>query len=271
MTNPAITAVVRCGDLIGEVYRTVDSVLSGPLAARTVSLIAERGTPVAADAWLESFAQTRGVRFLRVDGAGPGAAWNAGLDAAGASDFALCVEAGDALQPQALAIMAARLASDRDVAVVTSGIEWVGPGTRRSFSAPAGGSAVDLLADPLAAHTSSLFRWSMWKANAGFDEEMPALEHTDFWLRLIAAGNTLAVEPAPLLARRVSARALHRRTWLTPDYRRAVETLFARHWQAAALTPGALLQRKETAARAEHLRHEKHRASSPRPSRKSRV
>ena len=113
--------------------------------------------------------------------------------------------------------------------IVTSGIEWIGPGAHRTFTIPGACAPCEVLADPHAVHASSMFRWADWQSAAGFDESLPALEHADFWLSLLARGGAIVVENAPLLRRRVHAAALYKRTWLTPDYRRALEALFDRH------------------------------------------
>jgi peptidoglycan/xylan/chitin deacetylase (PgdA/CDA1 family)/SAM-dependent methyltransferase len=260
MTTPAIGAVVRCGDLVAGVYRTVSSLLTGTTAARAVAIVADPSTPAMSDAWLAAVASARGLRFLRVPATAPGAAWNAGLGELGPVEFAVCVESGDSLEPSALDTLGRRLSSDPAAGFVTSGIEWIGPGTHRTLTVPFGSTPLDILADPLAVHVSSMFHLSHWQASTGFDEEMPALEYSDFWLRLLDGGGAGIATDAPLLQRRVHARALYRRTWMTADYRRAVDMLFERHWKVAAATPGALLERKEQLVLAEYLRHQTDRA-----------
>jgi len=104
-------------------------------------------------------------------------------------------------------------------------------------------------------HGASLFRWKLWKASPGFDKEMPALEHTDFWMTLLGLGGRAEVEPAPLLRRRVHVRALYRRTWMTDDYGRAAKALFDRHSTIAEGAPGALLGLMEDALLREFGRH----------------
>ncbi|MEQ1897751.1 MAG: polysaccharide deacetylase family protein [Vicinamibacterales bacterium] len=256
MTRPTIGAVVRCADLVAGVYDTVASLLGGSTPADAVAVVADPSTPRIADAWLAAFANARRVRFLRVDTLAPGAGWNAGLDAIGPVDVAVCIESGDVFERSALDLMSRPLSSGPAVTLVTSGIEWVGPGSRRAFTVPSGSVPSDLLADPAGAHVSSLFRWSQWRTTTGFDEQMPALEHTDFWLTLLGHGGTVAVETLPLLRRRVHARALYRRTWMTGDYRRAVDALLEHHWDVAAASPHALLESKERAAIREGTRHE---------------
>ena len=245
MTMPSIGAVVRCSDLVAGVYRTVACLLNGLAPADAVAIVADPSTPATAEPWLAAFAAARRLPFLRVESTSPGASWNAGLAAVGTVDFAICVESGESLDPSALDVMTRRMSSNRSTAVVTTGIEWIGPGTRHTFTEAPGCSPFDILADPIAVHVSSLFRWPLWKASAGFDETMPALEYTDFWLRLIDGGGAAVAERAPLLRRRVHARALYRRSWLTGEYRPAVQALFERHWKLVASVPSALLERKE--------------------------
>ena len=207
MNVPAIAAVVRCGDLIAGVHTSVTSLLQGTRPAQAVAIVAERSTPQSADAWLSAFAGSRGLQFIRVDADGPGGAWNAGLGAIGPADVAICLEAGDALERSALERGAHRLSQDPAAGIVTSGIEWIGPGAHRTFTMPAACAPCDVIADPHAVHASSMFRWADWQSAAGFDESLPALEHADFWLSLLAGGGAVVVEDAPLLRRRVHAAA----------------------------------------------------------------
>jgi len=255
MTSPRIGAVVRCGDLIAGVYPAVASLLAGTTPALSVAVVADSTTPRSADPWLSAFAAGRRLLFVRVETPGPGGAWNAGLGAIGPADFAVCLHSGETLERSALEILARRLSSDPSLALVTSGIEWIGPGTRRRFSSAPGCSVLDILADPAAVHASSLFRWPQWQSSSGFDEDIPALEHADFWLKLLESGGTAAAESRPLLRRPVHARALYRRTWTTGHYVRAARTLYERHGQVAGASPGALLQLKERVVLKEYLRY----------------
>lgn len=252
MTRVRIGAVVRCGDLVSGVYASVASLLTCDPPADVIAIVAERATPLIADAWLSAFARTRGAPFRRVDTNGPGGAWNAGLDAVEPVDFALCLEAGDTLDRSTLARFADRLSRQDSALVITSGVEWSGPGTSRSTSVPTSCAALDLLADPHAAHSSSMFRWADWRSEGGFDEDMPALEQADFWLRLLARGGVVEVEPAPLLKRRVHRWALYRRTWGTEPYRRATEMLMAKHHALASDHYGDLLERSDTQSSLAH-------------------
>ena len=170
MTMPSIGAVVRCGDLVAGVYRTVACLLNGLAPADAVAIVADPSTPATAEPWLAAFAAARRLPFLRVESTSPGASWNAGLAAVGTVDFAICVESGESLDRSALDVMTRRMSSNPSTAVVTTGIEWIGPGTRHTFTEAPGCSPCDLLADPIAVHVSSLFRWPLWKASAGFDE-----------------------------------------------------------------------------------------------------
>ncbi|MGE3959824.1 MAG: polysaccharide deacetylase family protein [Vicinamibacterales bacterium] len=181
----------------------------------------------------------------------PGAAWNAGLERPTA-DLAICVDAGDTLAEAALSLMTDLLPGSRASAFVSPGVEWVGPGTSRSTSAPPGCSTTQLLADPQAAHISALFTWSSWEAGHGFDESMDALEHVDFWLGMLASGAVGLVEERPLLRRRVHDRALYKASWGTPGYRQAADLLYERHVHRA--DPAELLYLKEAIARQERRR-----------------
>ena len=242
--STTIGAVVRCGDQVGQVYSSVRSLLDGSRQPDVIAIVADPTTPARSDEWLRAFAQSRGARFLRASAAQPGAVWNAGLRAAGPVDFGLCLEAGDRLDRQALELFGRQFTSDA-IVLATSAVEWLGPGSQRRFSVPDECSTPALLQDFHSAHVSSLFRWKAWHDANGFDEELPALEHTDLWLRLLAPGSQGAVDRRPLLRRSVRATALYRRTWESPDYAQAVRRLLERHREAAAALTGPMLQARD--------------------------
>jgi peptidoglycan/xylan/chitin deacetylase (PgdA/CDA1 family)/SAM-dependent methyltransferase len=244
MSNTTIGAVVRCGDQVGQIYASVRSLLDGSRPPDVIAVVADPTTPSRADEWLQSFAQSRGARFLRASTSRPGAVWNAGLRSIGSVDFALCLEAGDRLDRQALELFGRHFTSD-DIVLATSAVEWLGPGSQRRFSLPDECTVAALLQDFHSAHVSSVFRWKSWHDVNGFDEELPALEHTDLWLRLLATGSHGAVDPRPLLRRPVRASALYRRTWETTDYAHAVRRLMERHREAAAAMTGPMLQARD--------------------------
>ena len=260
MTMPSIGAVVRCSDLVAGVYGTVACLLNGLAPADAVAIVADPSTPATAEPWLGCVRGRPPVAFpsRRVNVSGCKLECRARRSRDGG--FRHLRRIGRVAGPVGTRRHDAADVFEPSTAVVTTGIEWIGPGTRHTFTEAPGCSPFDILADPIAVHVSSLFRWPLWKASAGFDETMPALEYTDFWLRLIGGGGAAVAERAPLLRRRVHARALYRRSWLTGEYRPAVQALFERHWKLVASVPSALLKRKERTVIREHLRHEGNRA-----------
>ena len=162
--------------------------------ADAVAIVADPTTPATAEPWLAAFAAARRLPFLRVDSMSPGASWNAGLSAVGTVDFAICVDSGESLDPSGT--------RRHDAADVFKSVPCrrddrhrVG-GPRHTTYLHRGSwmcSPLDILADPMAVHVSSLFRWPLWKASAGFDEEMSGLDTRD--LRGRALGRTVAALP----------------------------------------------------------------------------
>ncbi len=249
MTTAAIHGVVRCGYLVEGVFDTLRSLTTGRTAASTGAIVASPETPATADDWLRSVATGYGFRFMRVSATRPGIAWNAGLVSHAGAPFAICVDAGDVLASDALAHLGHALAGAPDAGFATPGMEWVGPGTSRSLTAPHGGTPTQILVDTHPVHVSSLFRMSLWTSGLTFDEHLPALEHADFWIRLSQHAPGVPV-PQACIRRRVHARALYKAEWGTAAYQVAAETLFARH--ADAVDPADVLCEKERALRLEY-------------------
>src|SRR4029450_11582255 len=50
-------------------------------------------------------------------------------------------------------------------------------------------------------HSASMFRRAIWDSSSGFDESLPALEHYEFWLRVLAAGGHCSWIEEPSLIR----------------------------------------------------------------------
>jgi peptidoglycan/xylan/chitin deacetylase (PgdA/CDA1 family)/SAM-dependent methyltransferase len=192
----------------------------------------------------------------------PGAAWNAGLDAIGPVGLAVCLEAGDEFAPSALDSMSHHF-SRHTVALVTCGIEWIGPGTHRFVTRPKACSALDVLADTNAIHVSSMFRWEQW-SSIRFNADMPALEHADLWLRILRNNASGVADCDALLCRRVHKRALYKRTWLSDEYRRAADLLFEQHRAVLTRTIGPVLRSHDAALRQEYERYQNTRMLSER-------
>lgn len=232
MTPETVHGVVRCGHLVDGVFEALRSITTGVASACTGAIVAAPATPLLADRWLRSLAARHGFAFIRVASDAPGAAWNAGLDTSADASFAICIDAGDVLAAGSLAQMRDALQRTPDAGFATPGVEWVGPGTSRSFTEPHGGTPSAILANTHAVHASSLFRVSLWKAGPKFDGALTALEHADLWSRIGRGAPGIPV-PEACVRRRVHARALYKAHWGTPEYVEAAQTVFARHADAA--------------------------------------
>ncbi len=246
MRTDAIHGVVRCGHLVDGVFETLRSLTAGRTAATTGAIVASPETPAIADDWLRSVATGHGFQFIRVSSDRPGAAWNAGLSSHAGAPFAVCIDAGDVLAPDALWHLRHALAGAPDSGFATPGMEWVGPGTSRSITGPHGGTPAQILVDTHAVHASSLFRMALWTSGLTFDEQLPALEHADYWVRISRNASGVPV-PEACVRRRVHARALYKVLWGTAAYQTAAQTLFTRH--ADAIDAADVLYGKECALR----------------------
>jgi peptidoglycan/xylan/chitin deacetylase (PgdA/CDA1 family)/SAM-dependent methyltransferase len=123
------------------------------------------------------------------------------------------LDAGDAILPdyheQALRVLEASPQID----IVTSPIQWLGPGSARQTTAPHAVHLAGLLGRTDAIHDASVFRREAWAAAGGFDETLPSLECFDLWLRILSRDRRCELLARPMLVRAVREDALYRRDW----------------------------------------------------------
>src|SRR5207253_3831761 len=84
-----------------------------------------------------------------------------------------------------------------------------------------------------------------WESIGGFDEELPSLEHFDFWLRLLHAGRHVALLPHALMLRVVRDDGLYRRAWERDTHVASLTRLFEKHAEMFGRDPARALYCRE--------------------------
>ena len=243
-----IATVIRCADLARHVYATVASIRRQTSGAGSIVLVTDETTPPRSRQWLRSFADRGGFLTAHAERATAGAVRNAGVSATD-SQYVICVDAGDLLDPRCHEAAAARLDAEATVDVVTSSIQVLGPGPAVTMITSPAQDLDALIADTDAIHAASMFRRSAWSSLGGFDESLPALEAYEFWLRLLHSGGRAAGVDLPFVIRTIRDDALYRRAWDAAAHKAAVEQILVTHETLFRRDPAAALYRRERVLR----------------------
>ena len=173
-----ITAVVCTCDRPETLGAALDSVYAQTLAPAEVVVVDDGVTPaeVSSDAPVPT-------RVVRLGGAGPGAARQAGLDAAQSPLIAWCDD-DDRWAPRHLEVLAAELERQPDVAVVYADADWYEAGATHGPAYSIDYEHRLLRYDNYLFPSTMLARTEVLRAVGGFDASLPAYEDWDLWLRV---------------------------------------------------------------------------------------
>lgn len=196
---PPVTVVVPCyngGSFLREAVRSareqthphVDVIVvdDGSTDKETLVVLAEIAGP--------------GVRVIRQDNAGPGAARNTAI-AAATSPYILPLDADDRLAPRAAEVGARHLAADPEVGIVAGAMRLIGAATGRKECAFAG---IESMLRGTTIPNISMFRRQDWEGVGGYPESIRRGEDWAFWMRLLAMGRKVSVVPDDFYEYRVS-------------------------------------------------------------------
>lgn len=142
-----------------------------------------------------------GVRVVRQDNAGPGAARNTAISAA-TTPFILPLDADDRLAPRAAELGARHLVADPEVGVVAGAMRLIGASTGRQECAYSGPES---MLRGTTIPNISMFRRKDWEAAGGYPESIRRGEDWAFWMRLLALGRKVCVVPDDFYEYRVSS------------------------------------------------------------------
>lgn len=192
MDTAVVVTAFDQGDLVADAVASVRA-QTRPCAELVV---VDDGSSDAASLGVLDRLRTEGVRVVRQENAGVGAARNAGI-AATAAPLVAVLDGDDRLAPGFLERVAPQLA-DPDVVAASAWLRLhgVASGTAR----PAGGRLVDFLHRNACPGSGVVLRRAAWERAGGYDEAMRSgFEDWDLYLAVLAGGGSVAVVPEPLV------------------------------------------------------------------------
>jgi peptidoglycan/xylan/chitin deacetylase (PgdA/CDA1 family)/SAM-dependent methyltransferase len=247
MTRARVATIIRCGDRVHEVFETLQSVerqIGGP---GVIVLATDASTPHAARSWIEHLAASRNLVAAHAPDLLPGAVKNAGVRAAPDTDYAMCLDAGDLLDAGFHAECGAALDANPAAAFAAAGVLERTPEGDRRVLPPARVDIAALVAATEAVDAAALFRRAVWASICGFDEHLPALDHYDLWLRMLAEGHAGAGIDRTLIVRLWRDNGPYRRAWDEDKHTAAMATIVARHGSVFEADPARALCARERA------------------------
>lgn len=188
------------------------------------------------------------VRVAESVSGAPGALLNAGTRAAKGT-LLVWLDEGDRLQADFCATAIRAMAADPAIGyvlapgVMSPGGEPLAPEFRVDWDARA------IVGTTWCAPMAMLCRRSIWESAGGFDEEVEALEHYDFLLRIERTGARGRVLDRPGLWHAAARETRHRQTLEADVYRAGLQAVFDRQRATFEADPAAVLFDRERTLR----------------------
>lgn len=124
---------------------------------------------------------------------GVAAARNVGI-AAAETDFIICLDADDVLDPRYVEVLQTEMATDRGLGIAYTGLATIREGRIVPNDWPPDfkweGMARPGNPPPSCIHCAAMFRKRMWERAGGYRQEFAPAEDTEFWVRGLAVGFT---------------------------------------------------------------------------------
>jgi glycosyltransferase involved in cell wall biosynthesis len=190
-TQPLVSVVIPAYNTDAYVGAALESVLSQDWRPLEVIVVDDGSTDGTADV-IRSF---DGVRYIWQENAGPGAARNTAIAAAG-GDFIAVSDSDDLMAPGRLGLQARYLLDHLEVAAVLGRQEWM--------NAPPWLARDDVFGDLAGVPVggSAMFRQGVLAAVGGYDPTFQLGEDTDLLIRMRELGHLYVVLPEVVLYRR---------------------------------------------------------------------
>jgi glycosyltransferase involved in cell wall biosynthesis len=223
MTGVAV--VIPCFNLGRTLRQAIDSVRVQTQPASELVIVDDGSTDLYTRHALAAI-RAEGLAVIRTRHEGVAGARSVGIKST-AARYILMLDADDMLMPAAIERLAGVLDANPAVDFVTCGLRafgeaeyvWHPPACKWPEALTRGGP-----------HISTMLRRTVWNDVGGFDPDLPGYEDTDFWLEALRRGFRGGSVPEVLLRYRVRARSRYAQA-LNPDtYRRAMASIYARHW-----------------------------------------
>jgi glycosyltransferase involved in cell wall biosynthesis len=140
------------------------------------------------DGTFERLAQFDGIKLVKTDRRGPGAARNRGVELADAPLIAF-LDSDDLWKPHKLRRQLAFMNSHREFAIAQTGEIWIRDGRRVNpglrHRKRGGDIFVDSLRTCLISPSAVIMKTDLFRDVGGFDEDLAGAEDYDLWLRIL--------------------------------------------------------------------------------------
>jgi peptidoglycan/xylan/chitin deacetylase (PgdA/CDA1 family)/SAM-dependent methyltransferase len=242
-----VAVLVRVGSVPRLLLPSLRSVEQQSARPTGVVLLVDSTTPTGAHDWIEAIAAARGFMLVRSQSSSPGAALNEAWRST-SSEFVLVLEAGDELEPHAVALIGHRMGDAADAGFSLVGMRLLGSGPDNSLVLPDDASAFAVAAWPQMAHASTPFRRSSLETVGGFDESLPGLEFADAVIRILQTGGSGLSLSEPIVRRRTELPGRWRHASQAEGLE-IFEAFVRRHLDLLASDPVTVLRAREDAVR----------------------
>ncbi|HVN87181.1 MAG TPA: glycosyltransferase [Candidatus Binatia bacterium] len=210
---PSISVIIPTFNRRDLVCEAVESVLAQRDADLEL-IVVDDGSTDETDAALARFGDR--LRCVRQDNRGVSAARNAGVRHARGKWIAF-LDSDDLWLPDKLAVQCSFVAAHPDTRICQTGELWLRNGVRvnpcRHHRKPDGDVFVPSLERCVVSPSAVMLRRDLFQAAGGFDEDLPACEDYDLWLRLAHATPVALIDRPLVIKRGGHADQLSRRFW----------------------------------------------------------
>ena len=218
---PRVSTIIPTYNRPAFVREALASVLAQTYQDNEILIVDDGSTPAARDATRQlvdeyARARSRPIRYLLQPQRGVSAARNRGV-AASQGELLAFLDSDDIWQPEKLARQVAFFEARPTAQICQTQETWLRHGLRvnprQKHRKPHGDIFVQSLADCLVSPSAVMLRRELFERAGGFDEQLPACEDYDLWLR-ISVHEPVALIDLPLVLKRGGhADQLSRQFW----------------------------------------------------------
>jgi peptidoglycan/xylan/chitin deacetylase (PgdA/CDA1 family)/SAM-dependent methyltransferase len=225
--NSRLSVLILSPDTTGHVLRAIGEARRHGHPEPEILVLCGPSVAGGALSKMEAACHGSSARCIVATRESPGALRNAAVAAAG-GDLVMFLEAGDRIDARYIPSACARLAADPDLAAVSSWADGPGAAGVATLLKPSFTLAA-LLSDRAAIPGPTVLRRAVWESVGGFDEDLPACEWYEFWIRVLAAGARGDVIESSHLRYEPSRESAHRRRLVHEPYLAAMRQVLEKH------------------------------------------
>ena len=218
---PSVSTIIPTYNRPAFLREALASVLAQTYQDSETIVVDDGSTPVARDATrqlVDEYARARScpIRYFFQPHQGVSAARNRGV-AASRGDFLAFLDSDDIWQPEKLAHQVAFFEAQPTAQICQTQETWIRHGVRvnprNKHRKPQGDIFVQSLADCLVSPSAVMLRRALFERMGGFDEQLPACEDYDLWLRISVQEPVYLIDTPLVLKRGGHADQLSRQFW----------------------------------------------------------